>query len=298
MVKSHGLYKRGVSDYILDTITAVVMIFVTIICLYPFLYILFYSLSNVSMVGGKVLLYPVGFNIDAYKLMFTSVSGIKRAFFISVARSVIGPALSVIIIAMGAYAMTRQKLVFRGFIMKYVTATMYFSSSMIPTYLLMHNLKLTGTFWIYILPTLFSVFYMILVKTYMESLPTSLEESAAIDGASEYVTFFKLILPMCKPVLAAVILFECVGQWNRYSDTLLYNAGNKNLHTMQYVLMSFIQTNSSNVEEARENAAMNNIDSATLRMALTMITIVPILCVYPFLQKYFASGILIGSIKG
>ena len=132
----------------------------------------------------------------------------------------------------------------------------------------------------------------------MESLPDGLAESAMIDGANDFVIFFRIVFPLSKPVLAAVLLFLCIGQWNSYSDTMIYNSSQTELHTLSYVLMNFIQTSSSSVEEARKNAQMNNINSTSLKMAMTVITTVPIMLVYPMLQKNFAKGILIGSIKG
>lgn len=291
-------YKLSAGEYIFSIFVALVMIFITVVCLYPFIYILVYSLSTSGKVGTGLLIFPKGFTFDSYRLMFTAVDEIPHAMLISVLRSVIQPVFAIFVTAMGSYVLTRRDLLFRGFWVKYITITMYFSSGMIPTYILMNNLKLVGTFWIYILPAVFSVFNMLLIKTYMEGLPASLEESAVIDGANDFVQFFHIVFPLCKPVLAAIFLFECVGQWNSYSDTMIYNSNKPEFHTLQYVLMKFIQASSSNLEEARKKAQMVSINTTSLKMALTVITVIPILFVYPFLQKYFAKGILIGAIKG
>jgi len=277
---------------------ALVMLFVSIITIYPFIYILFYSLSNPMKVTQGLILYPHGFTLDSYKMLFESSSGIAHAMFISVARSVIGSFLAILVTSMGAYTMSRRDLFGRSIIIKFVTITMYFSSGMIPTYILMQRLRLTGTFWVYIIPYLFNVFNMILIKTYIEGLPAALQESAVIDGANDYTLFFRIVLPSCKPVLAAVLLFECVNHWNLYTDTMLYNASRKDLHTLQYVLMTFIETRTRNIETARLQVGISAVNSTSLKMALTVITIIPILFVYPNLQKYFAKGILIGAVKG
>ena len=290
-------HKRTLGDYVFDFIIYLVMLVVFVVSLYPFWYVVMYSFSTSGSVGSSLLLYPKGFNVDSYRLLMT-VDKIPHALMISVARSVIGPVLSILVTAMAAYALMNRDLVGRSFFVKLLMITMYFSSGMIPSYLLMSEIGLTGTFWVYIIPGLFGVYNMVLIKTYMESLPDGLAESAMIDGANDFVIFFRIVFPLSKPVLAAVLLFLCIGQWNSYSDTMIYNSSQTELHTLSYVLMNFIQTSSSSVEEARKNAQMNNINSTSLKMAMTVITTVPIMLVYPMLQKNFAKGILIGSIKG
>ncbi len=290
-------HKRTLGDYVFDFIIYLVMLVVFVVSLYPFWYVVMYSFSTSGSVGSNLLLYPKGFNVDSYRLLM-SVDKIPHALMISVARSVLGPTLSILVTAMAAYALMNRDLVGRSFFVKLLMITMYFSSGMIPSYLLMSEIGLTGTFWVYIIPGLFGVYNMVLIKTYMESLPDGLAESAMIDGANDFVIFFRIVFPLSKPVLAAVLLFLCIGQWNSYSDTMIYNSSQTELHTLSYVLMNFIQTSSSSVEEARKNAQMNNINSTSLKMAMTVITTVPIMLVYPMLQKNFAKGILIGSIKG
>ena len=290
-------HKRTLGDYVFDFIIYLVMLVVFVVSLYPFWYVVMYSVSTSGSGGSSLLLYPKGFNVDSYRLLM-SVDKIPHALMISVARSVLGPTLSILVTAMAAYALMNRDLVGRSFFVKLLMITMYFSSGMIPSYLLMSEIGLTGTFWVYIIPGLFGVYNMVLIKTYMESLPDGLAESAMIDGANDFVIFFRIVFPLSKPVLAAVLLFLCIGQWNSYSDTMIYNSSQTELHTLSYVLMNFIQTSSSSVEEARKNAQMNNINSTSLKMAMTVITTVPIMLVYPMLQKNFAKGILIGSIKG
>jgi putative aldouronate transport system permease protein len=289
--------KVTVGDVSFDFVVALIMLIVTVVSIYPFLYIIFFSLSNSALIGKGLLLYPVGFNLDAYRLLLDD-SKIPHAFLISVLRSTIGPVCSIIVTSLAAFALTHEGFMGRGFIMKFLMITMYFSSGLIPTYILMTNLHLPGTFWIYIVPSLFGVFNMVLIKTYMESLPAALEESAMMDGASYFTTLFRITMPLCKPVLAAILLFNCVGQWNSYSDTMIYNSTQTDLHTLSYVLMNFIQTSTSSVEAARQKAQLLTVNTTSLKMAMTVITVIPIMCVYPFLQKHFAKGLVVGSVKG
>lgn len=288
-----------ISDYLLKLVVVIVMILISVITLYPFLYILFYSLSTSGKVGAGLLLYPRGFTLESYRILFTNAANIGHAMLVSIARSTLGPLISLMVNSMGAFALSRKRLIGRKVFLIYVLMTMYFSSGIIPTYILMQRLHLAGTFWVYIVPAMFSTFNMILIKTYMEGIPEALEESALIDGANDYVIFFRVLLPLCMPVLAAVMLFDCVNQWNAYSDTMIYNSMKSDLHTLQYVLMTFIDTRASSLQEAESKGELQSLfNPVTARMALTVIVTVPILCVYPVLQKYFASGILIGSVKG
>jgi putative aldouronate transport system permease protein len=180
---------------------------------------------------------------------------------------------------------------------------MYFGAGLIPYYLLLKKLMLINTFWLYIIPGIMNVYGMILMRTYIESLPSSLHESAYIDGANELVMFFKIIIPLCIPVIAAITLFSCVGHWNSYTDTLIYNSAKPKLYTLQYVLMTFVTTVAATQSENAINDVINQtrhtkLTPMTVRMAITVITVLPISLVYPFLQKYFIKGILIGAVKG
>lgn len=290
--------KTGIIDILFDSVNMVFMLIIALLTAYPFIYVLMYSFSKSTEVRGLLLL-PAGFNLDSYTVIFTGSNRILNALLVSVARSTIAPAILSVICSMAAYVLTRRELVFRGVIMKFFIITMYFNSGMIPVYLLYSKLKLTGTFWVYIVPFLFDVFYMILIKTYIEGLPKSLEESALIDGANDLQLFFSIVFPLIKPVIAAILLFACINQWNIYYDTMIFNAEHKELHTLQYILMVLIDTSTQSKEMARMRQSQQQvITPESIRMALTVITVIPILFVYPFLQKHFAKGLLIGSIKG
>lgn len=283
-------------DRVFDIVNLILMTILLVITLYPFIYVIMYSFSDPTKAYGKILFWPQGFTLASYKQCFDSPNVIS-GFLVSVARATLGPFCTMIVIYYGAYALSKRKLIGRSVLSKLIVFTMYFSAGLIPTYLLIAKLKLINTFWVYILPALPSIFNMILVRTYLEGLPEELEESALLDGANDLVIATKIFLPLCKPIIAAVLLFECVNQWNAFQDTLLYNASNSNLHTLQYTLVNFIKNSPQSLESA-EVVGTGVFSSTSLRMAMTVITILPIGCVYPFLQRYFVKGLMIGSIKG
>jgi len=288
--------KTKIGDLTFDLVNTLYMLVLLMLMLYPFVYVLMYSFSDPSLVYGKLLFYPLGFSLDSYLQCFVTPNVIHGAL-ISIARSLIGPLATIIVIFSGAYALSKKKLVARKFFSRFVIFTMYFNAGIIPMYILMVTLGLKGTFFVYILPYLPSIFLMILIRTYLENLPVELEESAYLDGANDFTIAFKVYLPLCLPIVAAVALFECVNQWNYFQDTLFYNAEISKNHTLQYVMVTFIQNSPQSLESA-EGGGGNNFTSTSLRMAMTVITIVPIALVYPFLQKYFVKGLMIGSIKG
>lgn len=275
----------------------IIMLIVAVVTIYPFIYMLMLSLSSGSTYA-KLLIWPIGITSKAYELVFTKIK-FMDGFFISFGRSTLGPICTVLIIFMGAYVLSRQDLLFRKFFSRYVIFAMYFSAGILPVYMNISQLKLTGSFWVYILPNLVNVFELILIRTFIQEMPRSLEESAVIDGANDFQVAFKVVLPLCLPVLAAVILFEFVNQWNMYADTLLYNATKPNLFTLQYILTNYLKM--QQVFSATELATKGQngmVTSDVLKMAMTVIVCIPIAIVYPFLQKYFVKGLLVGSIKG
>lgn len=272
------------------------MLLLIVICIYPFIYIISYSLSDPSSFSGGFLLFPKGFNYQAYIVAF-STPALLNAFLISVLRTIIGPIMMVIVTSMAAYSLTLDKLPGVKFFRKYFILTMYFSGGLIPFYIIVKSLMLSGTFLVYIIPLMVSVFSMVLIKTYIESLPAELSESAFIDGANEFVVYWKILFPICKPIIAAVILFDAVNQWNSFMDTQFFNTMERSLYTLQYVLYL---TLSATVDYRSGSLSQysNVVNPQSLKMAITIITVIPITLVYPFLQKYFAKGLLIGAIKG
>ena len=276
--------------------------FVFILTFYPFWHVLIYSITDPRYPSLGLLAFPKALSLKAYQVIFRS-GKLYNAFAVSVLRSTVGPILSLIVTLLVAYPLSIRHLPFRKAFNWYFLLTMYFSAGLIPTYLLYINFKLNNTFWIYIIPSLVNVFGMIIIRTYMEALPLELQESAQIDGAGYSRIFLRIVVPLCLPVMAAVTLFSCVQQWNSYTDTLIYNSMTEKLHTMQYVLVMLVTGLSSPSDFADKMAQMQQYANVPpppmiVRMAITVVTVVPIAMVYPFLQRYFVKGLLIGSIKG
>jgi len=279
-----------------DLINGLVMLLITLSMIYPFWYVLCYSLSDMGLTGGsQLLLWPRGFSLDSYTVAFSN-STILRGFFISAARSVIGPFLMLVVSGMAAFAISKNELIGVKWIRRFLFFSMYVSAGLLPGYMLIRALGLTGTFWVYVIPGVANVFNIVLIRAYMETLPAGLEESAMIDGASYFTVFSRIVLPLCVPVIAAVTLYACVGQWNSYVDAQLYNYRNPELYPVQYILYNYIAVKAPTKEASAASHGL--ITTAhSLRMSVTIITTLPILLVYPFLQKYFASGLLVGAIK-
>lgn len=281
---------------IFDVANHAFMVLFVILLAYPFLYVFSYSFSDPSRLTGGLLLWPQGFSLDAYSYSFQDRS-ILRGIMISVLRATIGPLTMIIVTSMAAYCLTRDDFLFVRTFRKFFVFTMYFSAGLIPSYILAKTLHLTGTFWIYILPLTIAVFNMILLKAYMENLPKELEESALMDGANDFYLFWRIIFPLCTPVIAAVVLFSAVQQWNAFIDTEIYNSMNPDLFTLQYMLYQTLTGANINVESLVYDRAVT-VTPQSIKMAVTMITILPIACIYPLLQRYFIKGLLVGSIKG
>lgn len=288
--------KKTLGSSMFDIANNVFMAIIIFIMLYPFIYVVNYSLSDMTKVRGNLLLLPVGINVDAYQSVFRNAQ-IPHSAMVSVGRALVGPGLMLIVMSMASYALCRENLVGRKALNKYFIFTMYFSGGMIPIFLLMKMLGLLGSFWVYILPGLSNAFYLVLIRTYMEGLPIDLEEAALIDGAGYFLIYARIIFPLCMPVLAAVAMFSMVGHWNSFIDVRLYNSMEKDLFTLQYVLYNYLNSTTSATEEQAQ-ALGSTYNAETVKMAITTITVLPILCVYPLLQRYFVSGLLIGSVKG
>jgi putative aldouronate transport system permease protein len=271
------------------------MTLVLVVMVFPFLYVINYSLSDPSQVSGKFLIYPINPTFDSYVTLLKDPT-IWNGVFISVARTVLGTVIMIFFTSMAGYVLTRDDFMGVKFFRRFFIITLYFSSGIIPMYLLIQGLGLTSSFWVYVIPSAVNVFNMILIKTYIESIPKELEEAALIDGANDLYLFFKIMFPISMPVIAAVSLFAAIGQWNSFIDTQFYNAMNPELFPLQYVLYNSLQT-ITNIEQYQFEKSPN-ITPQSLKMAMTVVTVLPIMLVYPFLQKYFMKGLLIGSIKG
>lgn len=287
-------------DLIFDTANSVLMIFIVCIMLYPFLHILAISLNEArDAAAGGIGIWPRKFSLDSYEAVF-KFNQIFDAFYISVARTVIGTALALLVTSSAAYVMTRKTLVFYKVIYRFFVVSMFVSGGLIPTFMLYRNIGLYDTFLVYILPGAFSVFYMILFRTYFIQLPRELEESAFLDGAGELQIFIKIMLPLSLPIMATIGLFIAVNQWNSWQDTLFFTS-NEKLQTLQFVLMKVLRQAEATSMTKHARSLMRKTISITpdsVRMAITIAATLPILMVYPFLQRYFVKGIVVGAVKG
>lgn len=282
------------------------MIVLMIVTLYPFVNVLAVSLNNAQdSIKGGIYLLPREWTLANYSYILKE-STIFHATFISVLRTVIGTVVTVFCSAMLAYTLSRQDYVLRKFITVAFIMTMYFNGGLIPNYLLMRDMGLVGTFWVYILPGMIGVFNLIIIRSFIENLPESIIESARIDGAGDYRTFFSIILPLTVPVLATVALFSGVYQWNSWFDVFLYNSSDARLSTLQYELQKILQNSNttngtSSIDGMIQGATggqHNAVTPMSVRATMTIVASVPIIMVYPFLQKYFVKGMMVGGVKG
>ncbi len=296
--------KRGKRrDIAFPIVNAIVLILLMFITLYPVLNTVAYSFNNgLDAVKGGIGLWPRKFSTEAYTEILQDPA-VYKAFGISVSKTVITTLTNLFFTSMLAYALSRREYVLRGFITTIMVLTMYVNAGLIPNYLLIsRTLGLRNTYWVYIIPTMFSCFNMIVIRTYIQGLPDALVESARIDGAGDLRTFFQIILPLCLPVMATVALFVAVGAWNSWFDTYLYNGSKKDLYSMQYLLKMKLATTQSSSSGANATAdaltQQNKVTPVTVRSAISVISAIPILIVYPFLQKYFVTGMALGAVKG
>ena len=294
--------KRSKGEIVFDVVAYIIAALLIFIFAYPFYYLLINTVSNNVMVNlNKVVLYPIGLHFENYKNVL-KLTRLYDAALVTVIRTLLGTLTALLFQAYAGYVFSKQEMWGRKFWYRLTVSTMYFSAGMIPVYLNIKNLGLMNNFWVYIVLHLFSAYNMILIKTYMESLPASLEESAQIDGAGYLTRFFRIVLPLSKPILATVGLFSAVGHWNNLMDTKLYIT-NQKLYTLQFVLYEYYeQVKSLEATMAEEGATlemMEKLASATpIRLTLTAVTVIPIMCVYPFIQKYYMKGMMIGAVKG
>jgi len=297
MAAKYNQNRKSPTDY-----TIVFLMFVIIIItLYPFLNITAKSFNDpIDTVKGGITIFPRVATMSNYTGLFEAGSNLPEAFRMSVLRTLVGTISGVLCSAMFAFTLSRADFIFRRLFTIILVVTMYVGGGMIPEYILIRNLGLINNFWVYIIPALINAFNIVVIRAYIETIPPSLQESAKIDGANDLVIFFKIILPLCKPVLATVALFVAVGQWNSWFDTYLYARGARALSTLQFELMKILdsaQSIGSQVDIYSEGLRSAKRSPEALKMAITVIATVPILLVYPFLQRYFVSGITLGAVK-
>lgn len=296
--------KLGKSELIFQVVAYVIFTLIAFMCVYPFYYILVYSLSDPSEVAQKgMLILPVGFTFRNYTSIL-SLKNIYIALFVSVARVLIGTASGVVLTSMFAYVLTQKALIAKRLMYRLTVTSIYLNSGIIPWYITMKFFGLKDNFLLYILPLLIVPFNLILVKTYIEQMPFELQESARMDGAGHFTIFFRVIFPVCKPVVAAIVVFSAVTHWNAWVDNF-YLVSNAHLQTVQLTLLNYIRDADNIAQSIHQNSSMQNIKDArreispmSIRMTLTIFVTLPILIVYPFMQKYFVKGMLLGAVKG
>lgn len=305
MTVRRSIGKGKLEPVLFTTFNTVFMICLVIVTLYPFLNTIAVSFNaGNDTIRGGIYLWPRAWTVQNYKAIFASGT-IYDAFLISVARTVLSTVLNIFLTTMLAYTLSRREYVFRQPITVIFVLTMYFSAGLIPSYFLIKDLNLINSFWVYIFPSMISAFNMIVIRTYIGTIPESLMESARIDGAGDFKIFMRVVFPLCKPVLATIALFVAVGAWNSWFDAFIYTSSRQHLSTLQYELMKLLSStmNSNSNPNVAAGVGMDQ-DSAralvtplSIRAAITVVASVPILLVYPFMQKYFVVGLNVGSVK-
>ncbi|WP_308635066.1 carbohydrate ABC transporter permease [Paenibacillus silvisoli] len=288
------------SDRIFDVVVYVAVILVTIVTLYPFLNVLALSLNDsTDSVRGGITIFPREFTLKNYSTIF-AFSGLITGLKISILRTIVGTLLGLLSASMLAFTLSRVDFQGRKFVSTFLALTMYVSGGLIPFYVLIKDLHMMGTFAVYVLPGLVSAFNVFVIRSFIDGIPYALQESAKLDGANDFTIYWRVILPLTKPALATIALFLAVGQWNSWFDTYLYNGSKDHLTTLQYELMKVIQSTTTNADNFRGRnmiEVMAQISPESVKMAITIIVTVPILIVYPFLQRYFVKGMTLGAVK-
>lgn len=285
------------SNRIFDTVNVTLLIAAVVICLAPFLHIIAVSLSsNRAITSGEVTLFPIEFSMDAFSKVFSDMSMIRSLGF-SVLLTVAFTLICLMMTIAAAYPLTKNNLKGRKLFMIVIVATMFFSGGIIPEYILVRDLNMLNSVWSLILPGLISPFYLIILITFFNGIPESLEEAAEIDGSSQFGTLVRIILPLSLPVLATLSLFYAVGRWNGFQDALMY-ISKPDLYPIQLKLYQMIQNNMVSELTAMEGSNVTKITPESLKSASVVFATVPILLVYPWLQRYFISGVMLGAVKG
>ena len=291
-------------EWAFPTVNVVLLVLLMFLTLYPVINTVAYSFNDgTDALRGHIGLWPRKFSLVSYKNLLSKPE-LYQSAKITVLKTILTTILNLLITGMLSFTLSRREYVLRKFITTVMVLTMYVNAGLIPNYLLVtKTLGLHNTFWAYIIPSMFSCFNMIIIRTYIMGLPDALVESARIDGAGDFRVYWQIIFPLCTPVLATVALFVAVGSWNSWFDTYLYNSAEPDLHTLQYFLKMQLATTQAQANKAKATVeALQATDVSTtpvtIRCATTVITTVPILIVYPFLQRYFVTGIALGSVKG
>jgi putative aldouronate transport system permease protein len=299
MLTRRSLQGAPLSDRLFDVLVYVFVALITIATLYPFLNVLAISLNDsTDSVRGGITIFPREFTLENYKIIF-SYEGLITGFQNSALRTLLGTLAGLLSASMLAFTLSRPDFQGRRFVSVFLALTMYVSGGLIPVFLLIRDLGMMNSFAVYILPGLVSAFNVFVIRSFIDGLPYALQESAKLDGANDFTIYWRVILPLTKPALATIALFLAVGQWNSWFDTYLYNSSSEHLTTLQFELMKVLQSTQANTDYRSQNMAevMSQVSPESVKMAITMVVTVPILVVYPFLQKYFVKGMTLGAVK-
>ncbi len=287
---------------IMDGFIILILLLIVIITIYPFLNVLAISLNDANdTIKGGVHIFPRVFTLRNYEEVFKD-SILITAFINSVVRTILGAGLGIISTMMVAFVLSRRDFLARKYIANFFAITMYISGGMIPEFLLIKELGLIDKFSVYIIPGILGIYYIYIVRSFIDGLPDALQEAACIDGANDLQIFIRVILPLCKPVMATIGLYYAVSHWNSWFDTYLFNSSNPNLTTLQYELMKVLNNSNTaaagNMLKMKQHAQnVRTVSPQSMRMAITIVATVPILAVYPFVQKYFVQGMTLGAVK-
>lgn len=296
------IYERRWTDVLFDGANYLVFFLFTISCIFPFYYIFINTISNSEeVIKGTVTLWPKGINFYNYVNMM-KVNDIGQAFIVTLARTLLGTVLMVAASGFIGYLVTKKEMWHRKLWYRFIVVTMYFNAGLIPWFMNMNMLGLTNTFMAYIIPGIVAPYNIILVKTYIESIPAELEESASIDGAGYFYIFRKIIWPLSIPILATIAIFGAVGHWNSFTDSLMLMQERSDLYTLQHLLYNYLNMASNLQGQITGGDSTGFIESMksmkVMKYTVSMISVVPILLVYPFMQRYFEKGIMLGAVKG
>ena len=292
-------YKKSAGEWVFDSCNYLVMIGLIVITLYPCYYVLVASVSDPTRIyeGSGLLLYPKGFAMGAYKSVL-SYSQLWISYVNTILYVLAGGFLSTLVTVMTAFALTRRGLPFKNTIMMGILFTMYFSGGLIPTFLVVRSLQMVDTRWAVILVPLISTYNLIITISYFRGLPYELEEAAKIDGANDYRVLLQVMIPLAKPIIAVIALYYMVSLWNSYFNEMIYLTS-RSKFPLQLVLREIlIQNDTASVGGAASNAGDVQSYAENLKFAVIVVSTIPILCVYPFIQKYFVKGVTLGAVKG
>lgn len=291
---------KSISEKMFDGINSIIMILLMLLCLYPLLYVAFASVSEGTQLisHSGLLIRPLGINFSSYKMVFENpmiLQGYGNTLFIVV----VGLMVNLLMTSLGAYFLSRKGMYWKKSITMFIVFTMFFGGGLIPFYLTIKGLNLNDTLWAVIIPYAINTYNLIIMRTSFEAIPESLEEAAKMDGGNDFDVLFKIVLPLSMPVIAVMILYYGVAHWNSWFPAMMF-IRKRELYPLQLILREILIEN--NTDAMMTNAGVNIEDyltaTLTVKYATTMIATIPILCVYPFLQKYFAKGVMIGAVKG